>query len=187
MRIITGSARGAKLETLEGLDTRPTAERVKEAVFSMIQFELEGRTVLDLFGGSGQMALEALSRGAAKATIVDNNPEAVQIIKKNAKHTNLFEKTVVLNSDFRSYIRGNKGREQFDIIFLDPPYEMKVLSETVTKLTEANMVRENGIIIMETDDKEPIEVAGYNVRRHARYGRIYITVLEKEAVENDAE
>ena len=119
MRIITGSARGAKLETLEGLETRPTSERVKEAVFSMIQFEVEGRQVLDLFGGSGQMALEALSRGAEKATIVDNNPQAVNVIKKNAKHTGLYEKTVVLNSDFRSFIRGNKGKMAFDIIFLD--------------------------------------------------------------------
>ena len=133
------------------------------------------------------MALEALSRGALKATIVDNNPEAVQIIKKNAKHTGLFEKTVVLNSDFRSYIRGNKGREKFDIIFLDPPYEMKVLEETVTKLTEADMVRENGIVILETDDATPIEVEGYSLRRHARYGRIYVTVLEKGAAESDAE
>ena len=110
MRIITGSARGARLETLDGNDTRPTAERVKEAVFSMIQFELEGRKVLDLFGGSGQMALEALSRGAAHATIVDSNPEAVKIIKINAKHTKLFEKTVVLGSDFRAYIRNMRRR-----------------------------------------------------------------------------
>ena len=179
MRIITGSARGAKLETLEGLDTRPTAERVKEAVFSMIQFEIEGRQVLDLFGGCGQMALEALSRGAEKATIVDSNPEAVQIIKKNAKHTGLFEKTVVLNSDFRAYIRGNRGKVKFDIIFLDPPYSMDVLEETVEKLTEADMVRENGIIICESDKATAIEVQGYTVRRHAKYGRIYITVLEK--------
>ena len=137
MRIVTGIARGAKLETLEGLDTRPTAERVKEAVFSMIQFEIEGRSVLDLFGGCGQMGLEALSRGAGRAVFVDNNPEAVKIIKENAKHTGLFEKSVVLNSDFRAFIRGNKGREKFDIVILDPPYEMKVLTETVEKLTEA--------------------------------------------------
>ncbi|MBE6638398.1 MAG: 16S rRNA (guanine(966)-N(2))-methyltransferase RsmD [Ruminococcaceae bacterium] len=187
MRIITGNARGAKLETLDGIDTRPTAERVKEAVFSMIQFELEGRQVLDLFGGSGQMGLEALSRGAAKATFVDNNPEAVQIIKKNAKHTGLFEKSVVLNSDFRSFIRGNKGRMQFDIVFLDPPYAMKVLHETVEKLEEAEMIREKGIVICESDDPTPIEVAGYSLRRHARYGRVYITVLVKEGGEEDAE
>ena len=179
MRIITGSARGAKLETLDGNDTRPTAERVKEAVFSMIQFEIEGRKVLDLFGGSGQMALEALSRGAAQATIVDNNPEAVKIIKINAKHTKLFEKTVVLSSDFRAYIRGNKGKARFDIVFLDPPYDMKVVHEAAQKLLEADMINDNGIVICECDDSAPVEVAGYNVRRHARYGRIYITVLEK--------
>lgn len=185
MRIITGSARGAKLETLEGLETRPTAERVKEAVFSMIQFEIEGRQVLDLFGGCGQMALEAVSRGAQKATIVDSNPEAVQIIKNNAKRTGLFEKTVVLNSDFRAYIRGNRGKVKFDIVFLDPPYSMNVLKETVEKLTEADMIRENGIIICESDDQAPITAEGYSVRRHARYGRIYITVLEKGNAENE--
>jgi 16S rRNA (guanine(966)-N(2))-methyltransferase RsmD len=187
MRIITGSARGAKLDTLDGTDTRPTAERVKEAIFSMIQFELEGRTVLDLFGGSGQMGLEALSRGAAKATFVDNNPQAVQIIKQNAKHTGLFEKSVVLNSDFRSYIRGNKGREKFDIVFLDPPYDMKVLGETVEKLTEADMVRENGIVICECDDPTPVSCKGYRERRHAKYGRIYITVLVKESENENAD
>lgn len=188
MRIITGCARGAKLDTLDGTDTRPTAERVKEAIFSMIQFELEGRTVLDLFAGSGQMGLEALSRGAEKATFVDNNPQAVQIVKQNAKHTRLFEKSVVLNSDFRSYIRGNKGKEKFDIIFLDPPYQMKVLPEIVEKLTEAEMVRDNGIIVCESDDPTPVSCEGYSERRHARYGRIYITVLVKEsAADNEAE
>lgn len=187
MRIITGSARGARLETLEGLDTRPTAERVKEAVFSMIQFEIEGRKVLDLFGGSGQMALEALSRGAAHATIVDSNPEAVKIIKNNAKHTKLFEKTVVLASDFRAYIRGNKGKAGFDIVFLDPPYDMNVLAEAATKLMEAGMINDNGLVICESDDAEPIEAEGYRVRRHARYGRIYITVLEKDNGSEDAQ
>ena len=187
MRIITGSARGAKLETLDGLDTRPTAERVKEAVFSMIQFELEGRQVLDLFGGSGQMALEALSRGAAKATIVDSNPDAVRVIKANAQHTKLYDRTVVLNSDFRAYIRGNKGKAQFDIVFLDPPYALNVLNEAVEKLTEADMVRQNGIVICESDDPTPVACDGYKQRRHARYGRIYITVLEKEGIADNEE
>ena len=109
------------------------------------------------------------------------------LIKKNAKHTGLFEKSVVLNSDFRSFIRGNKGRMQFDIVFLDPPYAMKVLHETVEKLEEAEMIREKGIVICESDDPTPIEVAGYSLRRHARYGRVYITVLVKEGGEEDAE
>lgn len=187
MRIITGIARGARLETLEGMETRPTAERVKEAVFSMIQFEIEGRRVLDLFGGSGQMALEALSRGAEHATIVDNNPDAVKIIKNNAKHTKLFEKTVVLNSDFRAYIRGNKGKEKFDVIFLDPPYGLNVLGEAVEKLIQADMIRDNGLVICECDSETPIEVQGLKVRRHARYGRIYITVLVKEGEQEDAD
>ena len=120
MRIITGSARGTKLETLEGLETRPTTERVKEAVFSMIQFEIEGRRVLDLFGGSGQMGLEALSRGAQVCTFVDRNPQAVAVIKRNAQKTHLYEKCRVLNADWASFVRGLRG-EQFDVVILDPP------------------------------------------------------------------
>ena len=122
MRIITGSARGTRLETPEGLDTRPTAERVKEALFSMIQFEIDGKRVLDLFGGSGQLGLEALSRGAWKATFVDASKEAVETIKTNAKKTKLFDRCVILNTDYKAFIRGAAGKERFDIIFLDPPY-----------------------------------------------------------------
>ena len=115
MRIITGTARGIKLTTLEGDTTRPTAERVKEAVFSMIQFEIEGRTVLDLFGGSGQLALEALSRGAAKATIIDASREAMNVIMDNAKKTRLFDRCRISCADYASFIRGAQGREKYDI------------------------------------------------------------------------
>ena len=121
MRIITGSARGTKLETLEGDATRPTADRVKEAVFNIIQFEVEGRSMLDLFAGSGQMALEALSRGAESALLADSGTDAVNIIKSNAKKARLYEKCRVLCSDYKSVIRGCADREKFDIIFLDPP------------------------------------------------------------------
>ena len=114
MRIITGSARGINLKTLEGEDTRPTPERVKEAVFSSIQFDIAGKTVLDLFAGSGQMGLEALSRGAEKATLVDASRDAANIITENAKKAKLYPKTNVLCMDWKAYIRAAGGRSSFD-------------------------------------------------------------------------
>ena len=128
MRVITGSARGTKLVTLEGDNTRPTSDRVKEAVFSMLQFDIEGRAVLDLFAGSGQLALEALSRGAARATLIDQSRDAVNVIIENAKKTHLFDKCRISAADYMSFIRGASGREKYDIIFLDPPYKSDLLS-----------------------------------------------------------
>ena len=116
MRIITGKARGVKLNTLGGLSTRPTTEKVKEAVFSMIQFDIEGRRVLDLFAGSGQMALEALSRGAKNAVLVDSSKDAAEIIRKNAVKTKLFSNVKVIVSDYKSAILKLKG-EKFDLVF----------------------------------------------------------------------
>ncbi len=185
MRIITGSARGAKLETLDGLDTRPTAERVKEAVFSMIQFEIDGKRVLDLFAGSGQMGLEALSRGAQKATFVDANREATDIVKNNAKKTGLFERSVVLNTDYKSFIRGNAGRGKYDIVFLDPPYQSDFVEDAILRLQRADMLEEGCVIVCESDRKEPFSVEGLNVRRHARYGKVFVTVLEKSNAEEE--
>ena len=114
MRIITGTARGTRLETLPGDATRPTAERVKEALFSMIQFDIEGRRVLDLFAGSGQLGLEALSRGAAKATFVDSNRDALNVIKRNAQKTKLYDRCV-LQAHLYGFCPGSGGREKFDI------------------------------------------------------------------------
>ena len=126
MRIITGSARGIALKTLEGERTRPTAEKVKEAIFSALQFDLEGRTFLDLFAGSGQMGLEALSRGAVRAVFIDEGRDAMEIIKENAKKTGFFEKSHFLVSDYRNYLRKAAGRETFDIVFIDPPYAERI-------------------------------------------------------------
>ncbi len=186
MRIITGKARGTKLETLDGLETRPTAERVKEALFSMIQFEIEGARVLDLFGGSGQLGLEALSRGAAGATFVDVNPQAVNIIKANAKKARLFDRCVVLGTDYKSFIRGNSGRACYDIVFLDPPYSENLVGDALERLLRAKMVSEGGIVICESDKPAPVAAAGMTLRRHNRYGKIYITVLDKEGEEKYA-
>ncbi len=180
MRIITGSARGTKLVTLEGLETRPTSETVKEAVFSMIQFELEDRRILDLFSGSGQMGLEALSRGAAKATLIDLNPDAVKIIRQNAQKAKLYDKCVILSSDCRRVMKGISGKEKFDIIFIDPPYAAKAIPDILRDLIKYDLIEENGIIICEDDSSKPYELEGLSLRRFAKYGRTYVTVLEKK-------
>ncbi len=178
MRIITGTARGTKLQTLEGEATRPTSERTKESVFSMLQFDIEGRRVLDLFGGSGQMGLEALSRGAAHATIVDQSPEAVKIIKANAQKTKLFDKCVILTKDYKAFLKGTK--EKFDIIFLDPPYDTNMLSESMRIILENDMLNYGGFIVLESGNDDIPEYGELTLRRHYKSGRAYVTVLTNE-------
>lgn len=181
MRIITGSARGTKLESLEGLATRPTAGKVKEALFSMIQFDIEGREVLDLFAGTGQLGLEALSRGAKRATFVDNSNEAIAVIKRNAQKTKLYEKCRVLTTEAGIFIKnaGQRG-EKYDIIFLDPPYADKSIGDIVEKIMKADILAPFGLIVCESNNVEPIEIGGLNIRKHSRYGKTYITLFQKE-------
>jgi 16S rRNA (guanine(966)-N(2))-methyltransferase RsmD len=182
MRIITGSARGTKLATLEGEATRPTAERVKEAIFSMIQFELQDSWVLDLFAGSGQLGLEALSRGAEKAHLIDKSPEAVNIIKQNAQKTHLYNRCRVLAMDWAEYLNSSKGLYKFDYVFLDPPYSTGMLHDALALLPDCNLLTDGARIFAE-DEKEDIfdgdEVlaARYSIEKINHYGRIYIAVL----------
>ena len=203
MRIITGSARGTKLEALEGEATRPTADKVKEAMFSMIQFDIEGRMVLDLFAGSGQLGLEALSRGAAKATLIDESRDAVNIIIENAKKTHLFEKCRVSVSGAIPFIRSAGGREKYDIVFLDPPYNTGLMAESLKKIADADLLAPGALIMCECDtenisrsararkDEEAVaervlaEIFGgsetlmsrYTVHRTAVYGRTRLALL----------
>lgn len=153
MRIITGTARGINLDTLEGLETRPTAERVKEALFSMIQFDIEGRNVLDLFGGSGQLALEALSRGALKATIVDASRDAIDIINTNCKKTKLDSKCRVTCSDYASFLKYS-ANEKYGLIFLDPPYASDMIQKALRIIRERDLLMDGGVIVCETEVPE---------------------------------
>ncbi len=177
MRIITGTARGTKLKTLEGLNTRPTTEMCKEGVFSAIQFELHDRNVLDLFGGCGQMALEALSRGAERAVIVDSSRAACEVIKENAQKTKLMKQCRVVTSDWKEYLRGASGREKFDLIFLDPPYQEGVLDDVLHRLQYSEVVAKGAIIICESDkDGIPNPVEGWQSKLY-RYGKTYVTIV----------
>ena len=155
LRIITGTAKGKKLKTLEGEATRPTSERIKEALFSAIQFDIEGRRVLDLFAGSGQLALEALSRGAESAMLIDSEREAMEIAKENARTTGFFGKARYLVSDWRNYIRKASGRDKFDLVFIDPPYAMECCADAVARLIEAGMLNNGAIIVCESGTEEP--------------------------------
>ena len=157
MRIITGSARGTKLETLAGEATRPTTDRVKEAVFSMLQFDIEGRAVLDLFAGSGQLALEALSRGAARATMIDQSRDAVEIITANAKKTHLYDKCRISSADYTSFIRGAAGRDRYDIVFLDPPYNSGLLTSSLKLISSADILNTGAYIVCESDCDIPVK------------------------------
>ena len=187
MRIITGTARGAVLNTLEGEATRPTPAKVKEALFSSIQFDIEGRRVLDLFAGSGQLGLEALSRGAEKATFVDGAREATAIITANAQKTHLYQKSNVLCMDWQKYIKSAGGRSKFDLVFLDPPYALRLLPKVTAALYDADMLAEGALVICE-DEKGGLEndvmvEARYDLVKASRYGRVHITILTPKADE----
>lgn len=175
MRVITGIARGRRLETLEGEDVRPTTDRIKEAVFSIIQFETEGRAFLDLFAGSGQMGIEALSRGAKTAYFVDNSRKSVETVKKNLKTVKLESDAKVLQMDFHSFLSMNSQR--FDIAFIDPPYKTGVLQEALNIIPES--MNETGIIIAENPlDEEILSNYGdFVLDRQYRYGKIKITTF----------
>ncbi len=186
MRIITGKAKGRRLITLEGEATRPTSEKVKEAVFSMLQFELEGRRALDLFGGSGQLALEALSRGAREAVAVDESREAVAIIRQNAERTGLGENLRVAQSSAKDYLRSAAGKEKFDVVFLDPPYaRFDLLGDSLERLIAGDLLAKRALVVCETDRKDPVVFKGLKVLRHNKYGRVFITLLVKGAEEEN--
>ena len=165
MRIITGSAKGIRLKTLEGDATRPTSERVKEAVFSMIQGDIEDREVLDLFCGSGQMALEALSRGASHAVAVDKALPAIKIITENAEKTKLISKCTIVRDEYLGFIKRNRGRK-FDIVFLDPPYASGYYSIALKAMLDNDMLKPSTMIICES---------GMQALRHPVF-----VILEKE-------
>lgn len=182
MKIITGISKGMSLETLEGEATRPTSQRVKEAVFSMIQFDIEGAMVLDLFAGSGQLGLEALSRGASRATFCDSSREATEIIIRNAKKAKLFDKCRISTCDYTQMIRGIAGKEKYDLIFIDPPYKNKCIHDVLDRLVASDALNDNAIVICESgeeiifSDDEELKNK-FDVQKHARYSITYITVL----------
>lgn len=179
MRVITGKARGIPLKTPEGMLTRPTADRVKEALFSIINFDIPGAKVLDLFGGTGQLGIEALSRGADSAVFVDAREESCRLIRENLKRTRLEPQAKVIRSDYLDYLR--RCREQYNIIFLDPPYAEVFLETAIKKITEIDILQSNGIIVAERPlGKDlPWEFEGYTRSKDYKYGKVLLTIYRK--------
>ena len=180
LRIITGTAKGKKLKTLEGEATRPTSERIKEAVFSAIQFDVEGRRVLDLFAGCGQLGLEALSRGAQSAMFIDSERVAMDIVKENARAVGFFDKCRYLVSDWRNYIRKASGRERYDLVFIDPPYAMECCADALSRLVEADLLEGGAIVVLEsgTEDVCPEKLPSFEVIKSTHYGKkTFVNIL----------
>ena len=177
MRVITGTARGRKLKEPQGFDIRPTTDQVKEAIFNICQFDIEGRAVLDLFGGTGQLGIEAASRGAARVDIVDQSKDALKLIRENVKITGLDIR--VLQADSISYLR---SCGKYDLIFIDPPYDSGLAEEAVKTIKEFDILSDGGIIICETRAETvlPDPGAPYAKRKEYRYGKVKLTTFAKE-------
>ena len=179
MRVITGKARGVVLKTPVGMATRPTADRVKEAMFNIIQFEIPAARVLDLFGGTGQLGIEALSREAKSAVFVDEREDACKLIRENLKKTKLEQYGKVVRSDYMAYLKN--CREKFDIILLDPPYAEVFLENSLKMITEIDILQSSGIIVAERPvGKElPWDFEGFERSRDYKYGNTLITIYRK--------
>ena len=183
MRVISGLAKGINLKTPEGLSTRPTTDRVKEAMFSIIHFDIPNAKVLDLFGGTGQLGIEALSRGAKSAVFVDSQDSACKLIKENLQKTKFSNIASVVRADYLTFLRNCK--EKFDIILLDPPYIEVFLENSLKLITEIDILQTNGIIVCERPvEKElPWSFQGYKRSRDYKYGKTLLTVYRKEDLE----
>ena len=185
MRVITGTARGRVLKELEGLETRPTTGKVKESMFSIIQFDIEGRRVLDLFAGTGQLGIEALSRGARQCVFIDQRADAVKLIRENVALCKLEDRAKIRQGEALPYLRSG---EKFDIVFLDPPYASGLLAQALTDIAAFDICRAHGIIIAESaaDTVLPAMPSPYALYREYRYGKIKLTVYHRGGNE-DAE
>ena len=192
MRVITGTARGRRLKEPQGMDIRPTTDKVKESMFSILQFDIEGRRVLDLFGGTGQLGIEALSRGASEVVFVDKSAAALKLIRENLELCGLSDRARVRNGDSLAYLRSG---EKFDLVFLDPPYDTGLLEQALQDIAGFDICREHGIINEEKQKVQPKKrespadavlpplAAPYRLYREYRYGRIKLTVYHRQGNE----
>ena len=183
MRVISGKARSISLKTPDGMATRPTADRVKEALFSIIQFDIPGARVLDLFGGTGQLGIEALSREASFAVFVDEREEACKLIRENLRRTRLEDSARVVRSDYLAFLK--KCTESFDIILLDPPYAEIFLENSLKMISEIDILQSGGIIVTERPVGKDLffEIPGYSRSKDYKYSKTILTVFRKDRSE----
>ena len=179
MRVIAGTARGVNLKTPEGFQTRPTIDRVKEAMFSILQFDLPGAAVLDLFGGTGQLGIEALSRGAASAVFVDSSVKACSLIRENLRKCKMEDRGLIVCADYLKYLE--QCQKKFDIVLLDPPYAEVFLENSLKKLTEIDILQSGAIIVAERPvEKElPLDFPGFSRSKDYKYGKVLLTLYRK--------
>lgn len=186
MRVISGVARGTKLNSIDSTDTRPTLDRVKEALFNIIQNIIDDSIVLDLFAGSGAIGIECISRGAKKAYFCEKSHEAVKMIRQNIEKTRFIDKSEILQQDYKKALKNYSVRNiKFDIVFLDPPYKNDIAVDAVQDIIELGLLRKNGVIIIETDEKErelkeleKLQVEVYDLRKYGRVNLIFLNRKE---------
>ena len=187
MRVIAGKARRIQLKTIEGLETRPTTDRIKETLFNMIAHGLRDTSFLDLFAGSGQIGLEAVSRGSAYCVFVDNNRKACEVIKDNMNFTKLADQCMLMNTDAMSALRRLEGKYRFDLIFMDPPYNQDLEAEILSYLAGSSIVKNGATIIVEADehtDFSYVDQLGYTLRKEKLYKtnkHVFLTLKAAEA------
>jgi 16S rRNA (guanine(966)-N(2))-methyltransferase RsmD len=180
MRVISGSRRGKKLKGFEGDEIRPTTDRVKESIFNIISQYVPSAAVLDLFGGTGALSCEALSRGAENAVIVDASDESLAVIRENIKMLEFGDVCDIVKSDAVSYLERTDKR--FDIIFLDPPYNKGFIEPVLDAISKRGILAEDGVIMLESDSTDMHEsVDGLVIDRQRKYGRTYITIYKNAA------
>lgn len=186
MRVISGVARGTKLNSIDSTDTRPTLDRVKEALFNIIQNIIDDSIVLDLFAGSGAIGIECISRGAKKAYFCEKSHEAVKMIRQNIEKTRFTDKSEILQQDYKKALKNYSVRNiKFDIVFLDPPYKNDIAVDAVQDIIELGLLGKNGVIIIETDEKErelkeleKLQVEVYDLRKYGRVNLIFLNRKE---------
>lgn len=182
MRIISGIARGTKLYTLDGINTRPTLDRVKEPLFNILNFRLQDAIVLDLFAGSGALGLEAISRGAAKAIFCEHDRNAANIVQRNIEKTRFEQKSLLMRNDFEVALEKLKQDDvKLDIIFLDPPYKTNLIVKSLTKIIDLKLLNEDGVIVLETDEPERVQeeikdlsIKAFDIRKYGRVSLIFL-------------
>lgn len=184
MRIIGGKARGTKLFTLDGINTRPTLDRIKEPLFNILNFRFEGAVVLDLFAGSGALGLEAISRGANKVVFGENNRDAKKIIERNIEKTKFQDNSILINADFKKVIGFlSENNIKCDIVFIDPPYRTELIRQALVEISKYNVLYEESILVLETDEPERIknEIADlkFIIEDYRKYGRVSLFFLKQ--------
>lgn len=178
MRIISGTRRGQKLIEFDGMNIRPTTDRVRESVFNLIQEFVYGAEVLDLFAGSGALSFEALSRGAAESVCVDLDKRSINVISENAGRLRFSENIAILNDSAENYIK--KTEKKFDIIFLDPPYNKGFIKPVISDILKEDILKKDGIIVLESDSvDEHGEMEGLRTLKQRKYGRTFVTIYQR--------